>query len=63
LRQPPADVQWESSGVTPAQAPCRYRLAVVRASFDWLALGGGLETRLHQLLESRSAVSEQSALH
>jgi transposase len=37
LRQPPADVQWESSGVTPAQAPCRYRLAVVRASFDWLA--------------------------
>lgn len=37
LRQPPAEVQLESRGTTPGQAPCRYRLEVVRASFDWLA--------------------------
>lgn len=37
LRQPPIEVQLASDATTPALAPCRYRLALVRASFDWLA--------------------------
>jgi hypothetical protein len=37
LRQPP-DPSVLGTGVTsPALAPCRYRLDVVRASFDWMA--------------------------
>jgi hypothetical protein len=37
LRQPPEPSVAENVVASPALAPCRYRLAMVRASFDWLA--------------------------
>jgi transposase len=37
LRQPPDGTHLEPAAATPAKAPCRYRLELVRASFEWLA--------------------------
>ena len=37
LRQPPDLSCWGSVVTSPALAPCRYRLEVVRATFDWMA--------------------------
>jgi nucleoside phosphorylase len=37
LRQPPEPSVAENGVASPALAPCRYRLAIVRASFEWLA--------------------------
>jgi transposase len=37
LRQPPDVTQLEPAAATPVRAPCRYRLELVRASFEWLA--------------------------
>ena len=37
LRQPPDVTHLDPAASTPAVAPCRYRLEIVRASFDWLA--------------------------
>jgi transposase len=37
LRQPPDVAHLDPRAPSPAVAPCRYRLEVVRASFDWLS--------------------------
>ena len=36
LRQPPDVTHLDPGAPSPAVAPCRYRLTIVRASFDWL---------------------------
>lgn len=37
LRQPPDPAVLETVVTSPTLAPCRYRLTVIRASFDWMA--------------------------
>ena len=51
LQQPPTEAQLASGATTPALAPCPYRLALVRASFDWLAdyTPSGVWRVLHRL--------------